>query len=115
MNIDAIPAGRELDAMVAEKVMGWRAVGGHKGVPSDPQCTVHVEVPRYSTLISCAWEVVEKLQETSILEHLEQRDGDEGKYVVQFCAKPNEAWWHEHAYADTAPLAICRAALKACL
>ena len=127
-----MPAGREMDALVAEKVMGctirWydSYEGGEetskvRGCGCNPikHDTKSDRVPdggslaEYSTQIYDAWEVVEKVRQKGILDHIEERNQDDGVWVVQFCAKPNDAWWHEHAYGDTVPVAICRAALKA--
>lgn len=57
-------AGRELDALVAEKIMGWSNChregdwgyfGRPFGGPTD------FRIPNYSTDISAAWEVMEKM------------------------------------------------------
>lgn len=122
-------AGRELDALVAERVMGWTLT-----TPVDPACDFavgtkrdgtdarrnfgrgpdgkEVSFPLYSTDIAAAWQVVEKLR----------ADG----YEVQVAAEPDprvSAYHCEIArlsdsgstveFDDTAPLAICRAALAA--
>lgn len=64
--------GRELDLLIAEKIMGWRKVPEHEpprsgwrnqsgywvsdeGKPGDAW------IPRYSTNLRLAWEVVEKM------------------------------------------------------
>ena len=96
-------AGRELDALVAEKVMGlteedW--IAGPTGLPRP-----------YSTDIAAAWEVVEKLRGTHrpfLLSH----DFQDGfmkwpVVIVGFGA----VVVHEGQYG--APHAICLAALKA--
>lgn len=113
--------GRELDALVAEKVMGWRAHSpGYpslvdiNGVPTgwlasgqgsqgdDPDF-------RPSTDIAAAWEVVERLGGNMFQLHYDTRYGHENKTGwavildgVVMCG-----------FADTAPHAICLAALKA--
>lgn len=109
MGVDAetIPAGRELDALVAEKVMGFEVtnyepIGIRKGGWILP-------IPNYSTEIKDAWEVVEKLNlfEKYLL----------AKSDVNWCIGGDfsrELSFEEQAIAsgNTAPLAICRAALK---
>ena len=103
---------RELDALVAERVMGCRVAWN-----AAPYCDCSVdrphdiatdddtfELPLYSTDIAAAWEVVEKI-----------------------IARGNNVWvgfygntWHMHFTedalsqypADTAPKAICLAALQ---
>lgn len=132
MKIEEMPAGREMDALVAEKVMGLTVVpdlisgSGFRATdmsrPSAFQPELEPPMPLfeanpikpYSTDIAAAWEVVEKIRLNATLDHIEERHEAEGVWVVQFCAKTsNEPWWHEHAYGDTVPLAICRAALLA--
>ena len=123
-------AGRELDALVAEKVMGWdgchsihycedtwynycknpgcyatgadedEMIGSWDGdEPPIPGCKGY---PPYSTSLAEAWLVVEK----ALYFRLER----EGQWHCELVFKRGPAG---HASADTAPLAICRAALKA--
>lgn len=121
MTIDEMPAGREMDALVAEKVMGWKrewvtnsatlmrrevfcppgvigwiSSGEKDGIPN--------EVPYYSTSISAAWEVVEKMEADGVGCKL-------SNYAPGWRAEfyKNEG----DAGADTAALAICRSALRA--
>jgi hypothetical protein len=59
-------AGRELDALIAEKVMGWRKRGntdyGHLIPPGEvEEDRVVWPYPCYSTEIEAAWELVEKM------------------------------------------------------
>lgn len=125
MNIDAMPAGRELDALVAEKVMGWTACDANEAYPrwmhGDPgdefaeagrgrgcaPLTTAWRVPysRYSTDIAAAWEVVEKVRGDRDV--WLQWDSETSIWGCQFFSGGHEC------FADTAPLAICRAALKA--
>lgn len=80
---------RERDVLVAEKVMGWTYL-----------------VPRYTTDISVAWEVVEKWRLYEV-----HKVGD--WYTVWFYGiHPNTSDYAE-ASAPTASEAICKAALKA--
>jgi len=123
INYDTLPAGRELDALVAERVMGWLDVGKQRD-------SVHTEfvnfgvdpatveerrakkyaarqvVPHYSSDIAAAFQVVEKMAEKGDLIFLQTHRGDAERYAATF-VEPFTA------YAPTAPLAICRAALKA--
>lgn len=108
-NIDEMQAGPELDALVAERVMGWWATKDECS-PTGTWPYRPISDPELygsfcpSRSIAAAWEVVEKL----------------GPYfsVEQY---PGGRAWAAHfktsygtgAYAPTAPLAICRAALKA--
>ncbi len=145
-------AGRELDALIAEKVMGWTRAGAQYHIrpshrpskdfpgnilndfdgkgPHDflfPDkhddtlrmafcgCESTIDVPSYSTDIAAAWEVVEKLGNWHGFDFMILLDtSNSGKW---------EAGWYEMGWdgyerrcaesADTAPLAICLAALKA--
>lgn len=118
-------AGRELDAVVAEKVMGWKRVvvpkdydGLNAGVTLLSPTATAIEwapkgayqlwhfCPLYSTDIAAAWRVVEKLIEPTIERH--------GSRWSVTCLReaPQDTRWIE-VDADTAPLAICLAALKA--
>ena len=104
-------AGRELDVLIAQKVMKLivnLAIGACEYIDNDGL----YEIPHYSTCIQDAWKVVEKLtQEWRFrLTHDFKRPNDERPYRAAFCKWGTKA---HRAYADTAPLAICLAALKA--
>lgn len=131
-----MPAGPEMDALVAEKVMGWRwrkssATGrrclfsptrwpewftaladGTEGIVGDWDRPTHI--PRYSTDIAAAWEVVEKMRANGYAPQIrpwgarwagwgvaDDRDGD-----IDLC--------RNFGSAETVPLAIVRWALAAC-
>jgi hypothetical protein len=106
-------AGRELDTLIAEKVMGWaripdqhpeiEAAGGMWQTPAGPRMLLP-----FSADISRAWEVWERIstpqwslhrtidgQGYEVLEHVQYED------------------YNSLASAFTAPLAICLAALRA--
>lgn len=121
MDIDNMQAGRELDAMVAEKVFGltieWSEIDIIetpliKNQPISKQLRDKYDevglVPFYSMVIEDAWLVVEKCS-IHTLRRIVANEPD------------NQALWQAMIYADeslsgiadTAPLAICRAALKA--
>lgn len=96
----ALEAGRDLDRMVMAGVMGltMSMVGTSE------------MVPHYSTDIADAWQVVEAMRERGW--HPEIR------WISDWDCKAK--WWVNFgghrlydATADTAPLAICRAALRA--
>lgn len=126
-------AGRELDALVAEKVMGWDV--GDIFYDATHQ-EIMPRVPSYSTKIAASWSVVEKIlddyhgcpwptKEKARRHHYgfrlekhteEQRDCE--VWRCQFpevtCAPPHEEMNDGvEAIARTAPLAICLAALTA--
>jgi hypothetical protein len=112
-----LSAGRELDALVAEKVMGYpgAAVGGW----SNP----HVTPLPYSTDIDAAWSVVEHMARDGFAFSLWRSDGNGSRSLAGFncplgpCEKHGNPYdnWHgsRDIRADTVPLAICRAALEA--
>ena len=111
-------AGRELDALVAERVMGWHREGVLLWPPDCKRTKwVHgVSVPPYSTQMAFAWEVVEKLKER-VLVIVGGGPNDEGGCEDWYCTVKSFGYrqfqdqeWSE--VANTAPLAICRAALK---
>jgi len=117
MNIDELEAGRELDALVAEKVMKcktatkeWNGVLHPfcccDGSDHEQRCTyVPGMLAYYSTDIAAAWEVVERFDNFS----LSRAWSMNGQKVGVAC-------WLAGGFVDlaaTAPLAICRAALKA--
>src|SRR5690349_19463129 len=103
---------RKLDALVAEKVMGWTRipVGSHPNLRSEAWtnndgATVIFDPPFYSRRIEDAWQVVEKLDlQISVTKC---RQGYSVTMDQYFCHPIDET------VADTAPLAICLAALRA--
>ena len=120
-----LSAGRELDALVAEFVMGdveWdvviegcsraglRCATREEAEAQKPKLaerylvgpvTLHGDVPEYSTDIAAAWLVVEELGP---------------KHMITL-RRTTGGWWAHiglvDEWAETAPLAICRAALTA--
>ena len=118
-----LPAGRALDALVAERVMGCTPEAHHMEKYS-PTCGCKHRIHRntredlgdlladYSTDIGAAWEVGEKLGHKTF-----SLTGPEDKEPVTWCAEfgsfQDAVFQAEDAEADTAPHAICLAALKA--
>lgn len=135
MTIDTLPAGRELDRLVAEKVFGYRwyalpeyrhreFVGYRRYLmhPIDQQAIIPTahrplqdddlppeepwDVLPYSTSIEAAWQVVEKLRAHKECRCVEISGGDHWHCLFRgFGFRANGS-------ADTMELAICRAALK---
>lgn len=107
-----LPAGRELDILVAEKVMGYEhfvdeADGTDRLRGNGIIMPIHL--PAYSTDIAAAWEVVEKLRaEWMIRVGTADLLGTPWKCVMWQRYMTTGGPFGE---ADTAPLAICRAAL----
>lgn len=137
-------AGRELDALVAEKVMGWLWLGrqDHKwlGPPSqlgetdptygtirratdidEPERPWWLEnatefgdlrvVPHYSTDIAAAFLVVEKLNAAVRYPEIQFAPTEPNGEELWCVSLVNPA--DVEVVAETAPLAICRAALAA--
>lgn len=103
-----------VDAEVAEKVMGWRVVqpGETDGYapgywtqkpPGEINPTGWADPPPYSTSILYAWKVLEAWQGDCDVRR------QNGQWRVELF-KPSMQW---SAWAETLPLAICRAALRA--
>ena len=131
-------AGRELDALVAGKVMGWTCVRTESGwdngpdpVTGGPQIGWYGQPPgeewegnsgqiieEYSTDIATAWKVVEVLAKKGYALALQAPDSVD----MNECYRRFKRWTADfsqmeypstEAEADTAPLAICLAALNA--
>jgi hypothetical protein len=128
MNIDQMEAGREMDALVAKKVMGLdprfpERMNIYRPENSPVKFPVyrHVEmdnIPPYSTSIAAAWEVVEKMRGNEFHWAIHSRI----LFMSDTKNLPRAAFWrYLNGYADRqgiaeaeeVPLAVCRAALKA--
>lgn len=127
MDIDAMEVGREMDALVAEKVMGkkyYRAEHKfftgrfiHKELPIDPWNQRELEKgnygewefegPYYSTNISMALGVIGKIHSMS--------DEIQEKFISQLYILTNNTVPISRLLFYITPEAICRAALKAVL
>jgi hypothetical protein len=103
-------AGRELDALVDEKVMGTRDIVRHLSTtePGIEIPCIH-QVPPYSTDIADAWKIVEHMKAAGMEIQILYPSGAIFEWSVAF-DNPFDA---PFAKAETAPLAICRAALAA--
>jgi hypothetical protein len=128
--IENLPSGIELDALIAEHVMGWEWVTKDDDQPdavpyliapqigrvfyptnSESSNRMVMGLPRYSEDISDAWEVVEKISEKH---HWELRKA--GRMIIfGICYYDLTGWTDDDreilSGAETAPLAVCRAAL----
>jgi hypothetical protein len=103
-DILAMPAGRELDVLVAEKVMGWEVRGRYFMTPEGIRTHEETSYTGFSPSISisAAWEVVEKFYYSDI----RKVNG------VKWAAWVGRGNGQSHnATADTAPEAMCKAAL----
>lgn len=108
--------GRELDALIAERVMGWRNIPT-ASVPDRPWIDEHgmgfQDLKPYSTDISAAWEVVEKLGGFLDLKRYVLIQGQGMKCIADFVSHRAYGKPSCSAIADTPAHAICLAALKA--
>jgi len=108
-----MPAGREMDALIAKEVMGWVLnppnVRGHGWLIHDHKMIGINSLPYFSTDIAAAWEVVEKEEHGFSL-------WVSGVRSAPLCKAEIIIGDNRYGcYANTAPLAICRAALLAVL
>lgn len=114
-------AGRDLDALIAEKVMGYRMKPEHNEWDYFP---IPILSWHPSADIAAAWQVVEKLCDRPGVEFMVKLMEPSAKKLYGFrwyaavtvsdsCDQTEEFDRTYTAFADTAPLAICLAALKA--
>lgn len=116
-----LQAGRELDALVAEKIMEWYKIrlmnsqgkADYRGFPQGIYSITKVR--RYSTDLKNAWEVVEKMHELdwkcthTFFSPSARMIGHHAEYW-----KGSGGWMKsKSATAETFPLAVCKAALLA--
>ena len=112
-----MPAGREMDALIAKHVMGTspRIVkreysSGFELISQDWKEVVDRELAamrHYSTDIAAAWQVVEKIPGAVSLQRMDS--GASWRAWYQPTPGSFSAW----TQSETAPLAICHAALLA--
>lgn len=121
-------AGGELDALVAEKVLGWRVYTSGRGstiaceVLADGYEIDHIIATTHpwerasfspSNDIADAWRVVEKMGGLDILKVDDGwMVGDLSRHGYTDAEGYVEGQLYDFAEAPTAPLAICLAALK---
>ena len=119
------PAGRETDARIAETVMGCVRVivndrGELYGAPPHliasgdiPAEHGRVRLPSYSTDIAAAWLVVEHLKSRGWSVRLSNKTVDWCWWCYVYDYRSENAKAEATVQEETAPLAICRAALAA--
>ena len=125
---DTIQAGRALDVRVAEHVLGMRWSDDGHGYASlapegslwsfaareDGRVRAAYLLPRYSTKLVDAWEVVEHLRRQGWrfrLQEMPPLSGEPGGRGFEAEFARHGAY--RYAHADAVPEAICRAALAA--
>ncbi len=116
----SMPAGREMDALVAEKVMGWNLSLSKDIWCKDGECLRDTDDWSPSIDIAAAWELVEKFAHN----HRNNLAVEMGFSHFSLVAYPGGEWFcslglndcvAHSAKAETAPLVICRASLIAIL
>ena len=119
-----MPAGSEIELLISDHVLKLSTLEWNRRFFNNRT--------KFSTDIAAAWEVVEKINQMITNGHLTLEDdynyltleflGTDSGYAVSFDCIVNDSEWYEQgtiekykyaARADTAPLAICRAALLA--
>ena len=109
-----IPVGLELDRAVAKRVMGTEIRSAvFTRDYGDGEYTVWTPVPKYSTDIAAAWQVVKKMIANGWNAHVSFTDRvrqSPAWYAGFWKQGASEAWWRE---CETASEAISRAALAA--
>lgn len=116
--------GREIDCLIAEKIMGWKVIEGSYinsvYIVGDDDYK-EIGSCNFSTDISAAWEVVEKMKELHY-DTAELYRFTDNKWLVKFVCSygpcpyhnnPENTWHGSSVTAQTAPEAICKAALLA--
>lgn len=93
---------REIDAKVAMHIFGTPR--GKIFYMAEGREWITTRLPHYSTDISAAWKIIERLQLAILPQHT-------AGYRVD--SRTNTQLPYVEAWADTAPMAICLAALKA--
>lgn len=128
MDIDTMKAGREMDALIAEKAMGWKREEYYlcgvetTGLVGPGGLRYVDDYPHYSTDIGAAWQVIEKLRVQGVCLRIDPR-GDgysvrtmNDEEVPLSWTKEGHLNWDVPSVTEieaAAPLAICRAALNA--
>ena len=130
----AMEAGYELDSLIATEVMGWSRQeetpdgyicedGGADWISSDGKdwwcnaCDQESGFPRFSTDLAIAWKLMEKLYDDGWIAGIGSLAQKPRGWRAELCnmweADFERCPTDIEANADSAPLAICRAALLA--
>lgn len=113
---------RDLDALIAEKVMGWKRVKPNLNQFNQmarwmlPDNTTRMDAPCFSTDIAAAWEVVEKMKWFVTIQKnpntMSKYDNRENPEELKWSVKLSSSHKQDiYVYGATAPHAICLAAL----
>lgn len=118
--MDEIPRAedRDIDRVIAERVMGWKRSVSEQGFEHWTDQAGHIDPfndgdrgnPFAPSIdIDNAWTVMERLRELGWRVFIGPAADNSAGWSVQI--KPRTDNLHHHIMAPTAPLAICRAAL----
>jgi hypothetical protein len=109
-----VEAGKVLDELVAEDVMGWTDTGEEESMAYGIFKTRHKNergkyksVPNFSTEISAAWEVLEKFEEYEIRKYVSA--ANEFMFECNIVIKEKKVY----AIDKNKELAICKCAILA--
>lgn len=113
-NIQNEPAGKNFDTWIAKNIFNLEVVDDYSGI----HCLADgykTQIPNYSTDISAAWEVVEKMMNKKYRYVFRGNFEGDGLHWAAFdqqeWADSNPPW--QSNLCESLPLAICRAALLA--
>lgn len=102
--------GRELDAWIAEHVMGWKLRTPYPDRWLNSEGMTQ-SLPHYSTDIYTAWDLLDKLSESNFLIETRTYMKQPWQSQVLILKSPESEWIV--AVGETMPHAICLAAMKA--
>lgn len=120
-----MPAGRAMDAFIAEEVLGWTDLSDHEGfvvaenghlLGRPPRQAYLADVPEFSTSSAAALQVLARIPSLGFVGfalHDWPEDGDDERWCASFGKHGSPGDRYAEAVAPTAALAICRAALLA--
>jgi hypothetical protein len=103
---DTLKAGREMDALIAERVFGVTETRRAVRTMNGPARRVSYNIPKYSTDIAAAWLVVEKMVADGWEITIEEA------WSVTF-SRRRGPFHVAHGQPNEAAIAICRSALEA--
>lgn len=99
---------RNIDALIAEEVYKTRIA--YRAEDDELVDKDGNTIPFWSTNISCAWDLIKKLQEDHYIELFWDAYAKDWSCKIEHSILP--AAYNIECRAETAPLAICKAVLK---
>jgi hypothetical protein len=113
---DSLPAGRGMDTRVAAEIFGGRAGRPHWYWSRRSSLDTEADLyggPRFSTSIAAAWELIDRLTSPVAPTSTYRKVHLDLDFSKARCVIDTPEGLRVEAGAQTVPLAICRAALKA--